>query len=661
MGKECNVIGILILLLNLTVAENAETVDLKGTVAQGEDTITVAAAAKDNNITTPIAKVSTTRPSLTNMTQSSMPDTITSVTNMTVSVTNTTVTSVTTILQDTTPTKNNINVNISIKVLDDCPDLAKEDWTIVSETRLNNMINKMSSPNCNVNTKELNWTNCNHNNEPSSIIKIEELLELIHKGNQLYKTCRTDFCSRNYNPMSNLQEINLHIEQKALMLQQAITDCGVDSSFVKNTTRFDECYNTTRAILPLSDYMKLIGMGHKKCVQEQCKAPNNPYSRLNSDITKALVITKVYVFSIICFMGIIGNILSFMTFSAMEKLNTSIFILKTLAIIDSIHLLLRILSEPYYAAYTYTDWIEKSTNIQNQTVADTYMKVVNYMIPLVEMAQMASAWLVVFLTLDRFIAICFPFKALSLCTMKMAKIGISIVIIGSILYIVPVYFGYVYKWQRNECTKLFFINIIISLLGQNIYYRVLYELALNLVFRNVLPVGLVLGMNARLISELRVSRQHRQNITSRTGTELEKKDKNITITLITISIVFLICIIPMVALKVWDIINYSIFKKELGNSGILTASKYTGSYTGSIIYGMVVDLLLIINSAINILVYCFVRKNFARNLWKMFKCKHQRKLTVGGTRFTGTGYSKGSGLKGSGNKAGQQSKNTTAL
>ncbi|CAH1796535.1 unnamed protein product [Owenia fusiformis] len=586
-----------------------------------------------------------------------------SVTNMTkIGVTDTALTSVTnaTRSSDHTSATININANISKPIYHKCPRRVPTGWRIEPLKKLEKLLT--AQPECKVDMKNLNWTRCDRNNVTISMVKTEDLLAILDEMNKT-ENCPIDICDWNIIKITFPFPTNviLPIAQMNSLLMGA-ENCGVNTSFFKWLSRFDECTNTTKAILSSVEFERIIDIGGKKCVKKQCKAPNNPYSRLKNDVTKVLVVMEVYVFSIICFMGIVGNILSFLTLSSTDKVNTSVFILKTLAITDGIHLLLRILTQPYNAAYYYTDWIEKSDNKLKETLADTYMKVVGYAIPLVEMAQMASAWLVVFLTLDRFIAICFPFKALSFCSMKKARLGISIVITGAVLYNIPLYFGYDYQVQRNECTKLYFINIILNTLGKNIVYRGLYTLGLNLVFRNVLPVGLVLGMNIRLVHELRLSRQRRPQMMSITDKDIDKKEKNITVTLISISFVFLICVIPMVALSIWQIINFSIIKNKLGNNATLTGSKYNATLTGLMLYWMVVDLLLIINSAINILVYCLVRTHFMSDMCRMLRCKYRNLYATRATQLTGSATRSGSRGSGSGSgKPGSEHKNMTAL
>ncbi|CAH1775610.1 unnamed protein product [Owenia fusiformis] len=363
------------------------------------------------------------------------------------------------------------------------------------------------------------------------------------------------------------------------------------------------------------DKMKQVGV-KDNFEPAYCKMPFDKFSRLWGHVTKFLIAIKVYAYCVICGLGIIGNILSYAVLSK-DKINTSIFTLKVLAVIDTVHLILRMVTEPYFVAYSYTNWVNKTLD---RNTSHEYAIATIYMRPLVEMAQMASAWTVVFLTLDRFIAICFPFKAINFCTMKIARLGVGSVVCFSVLYNIPVFFSMTPIWSEHKCLHIWMVFRYLSAFGKNWYYRIVYEFILNLVFRTFGPVFLVFIMNVKLVHELIASRKRREKITSHTSTDNENKDRNITVTLISISFMFLICIIPMVGQKIFDIVVYLVLDVKV-NEGMaveLILSEYSHIYEASGIYGAVVDLLLIVNSSINIIVYCWVRKEFARILMYLF-------------------------------------------
>ncbi|CAH1775561.1 unnamed protein product [Owenia fusiformis] len=379
--------------------------------------------------------------------------------------------------------------------------------------------------------------------------------------------------------------------------------------------------NETRVVLTSDHFRWLILCVNSVNANKVCAPPFNRISRKYEDYTIMGIVIDIYICIPLCVLGIIGNILSFVTLSR-EKPNTSIIILKSLAVIDSIYLLLVVVFKPYHIAYHDTEWLNKSSHDE---FSHQFEIASSHAAPVINMAQMCSSWLVVLLTIDRFIAICHPFKALTYCTIKRVRVGILSIIVISIVYNIPEFWGISYKWIYHECLKLWMVatGTIRGSIGQHILYRTIYGFAGNLLFRNLLPVVLVVSLNGRLVHSLRVSLQNRDKIMANTEHNNEHRDKNITVTLLTISFVYLICILPMLALSVLDIY----FSSVLTNKHSDTLIYYTSDNASFQIYmkfALVVQLLVRLNSAINFLVYCFVRKGFRGKLCSAFKMVVQR-------------------------------------
>ena len=60
------------------------------------------------------------------------------------------------------------------------------------------------------------------------------------------------------------------------------------------------------------------------------------------------------------------------------------------------------------------------------------------------MAQTASVYLTVLVTVERFVVVCHPLKARSLCTTTRTRLGVLLVMFFSILYNMSRFFEYTY-------------------------------------------------------------------------------------------------------------------------------------------------------------------------------------------------------------------------
>lgn len=68
-----------------------------------------------------------------------------------------------------------------------------------------------------------------------------------------------------------------------------------------------------------------------------------------------------------------------------------------------------------------------------------YPKIVRYLYPLSTTAQMATVYLTLTVTMERYVAVCHPLKARSLCTYGRARTALFVIAVFSILYNLPKY------------------------------------------------------------------------------------------------------------------------------------------------------------------------------------------------------------------------------
>ena len=127
--------------------------------------------------------------------------------------------------------------------------------------------------------------------------------------------------------------------------------------------------------------------------------------------------------------GVIGNSLAFVVFWKDNIKTSASFLFQSLALVDSAYLLLSIPVFPIPSFVAYTNWLKGYEDI----VAYVYV----YILPLAQIAQTASIWVVVLLSINRYIAVCFPFKALRSCIISKVKKQLAFVLLSAVLYNIP--------------------------------------------------------------------------------------------------------------------------------------------------------------------------------------------------------------------------------
>lgn len=125
----------------------------------------------------------------------------------------------------------------------------------------------------------------------------------------------------------------------------------------------------------------------------------------------------------------------------------------------------------------------------------------------------------------------------------------------------------------------------------------------------------------RLISTLKASQRVRADLCSHADQEASlvlccRCEWSVTFTLVIVICVFLLCHTPTALVLVY--------------TGIYTTEK--GSYNDTIILGIgnICNLLVVLNSALNVLLYTFSNETFRRRLSRMFSIHRQDRERIRG-------------------------------
>ncbi|CAH1776608.1 unnamed protein product [Owenia fusiformis] len=283
--------------------------------------------------------------------------------------------------------------------------------------------------------------------------------------------------------------------------------------------------------------------------------------------------------NIVAGLGLIGNLLSFLVLSKEKVSNTRIFLLKTLTITDSTFLLLTI---PF------------SVNGRHQ-IGDITFNVdisdfIYLLLPSLSAASTLTTWMVVLVTIDRYMHITKPIRVKTLLTVKRMKWTVGCLVVGACLYNVPRYF----EWHHGDGT---------CLLSCNPSYNLIYNVILNATLRYFGPVFIVSILNVRLVKAIQNSQSKLKQMTCK-----EIEERNHGITMIAIVSVFMICSISSLVtevtnmLSMYNIISLPIFKQ--------------------IMMDTVSNFFLVCNSSFNFVIYFMIGKSFRKKLKQLFKGKN---------------------------------------
>lgn len=203
--------------------------------------------------------------------------------------------------------------------------------------------------------------------------------------------------------------------------------------------------------------------------------------------------------NLIGILGILGNVISMIILSRPQMRSSINCLLIGLARIDTVLIITSILLFGLPGIYPYTG-----------LMFTYYYKVLPHIVPVVYplamMVQTASAYLTLTVSLERFVAVCHPLRARSLCTCGRARIYVLGIIIFSLLYNLPRLWEATIKAEHyEEANVTIYCARPTELRSTNETYLTVYVHWCYLIFLYLIPFVSLAVLNAaiyRQVSEI---------------------------------------------------------------------------------------------------------------------------------------------------------------
>lgn len=284
---------------------------------------------------------------------------------------------------------------------------------------------------------------------------------------------------------------------------------------------------------------------------------------------------NIFVLTPVILFGLVGNVLSMLTWSRGRHRNTSTAALLTaLAVMDTVVLAMPALE--YWVLSVLAIWLRRS-NIY----ACKMFGFASYFGP------SSSSWIIVLVTGERLVSIWFPVKVRIFCTRT--KVGICLIVVCCVL--AAIYSPFIVE------TKLFYSDILNKTVcdwdAHGSFYKHFYTvwMWIDLCLLFMIPFILIVIANSLILYKILKSR----SILMRQGEYVSYRTRvanAFTIRAIVLSIFFLICLLPVTTNEV--------YLAHTGNMDI-TANNIS-------------HILLYANSALNFILYCVVGSGFRKDM-----------------------------------------------
>ena len=294
----------------------------------------------------------------------------------------------------------------------------------------------------------------------------------------------------------------------------------------------------------------------------------------------AQFITGLICYPVVCLFGLTGNILSIIVLSQRKMRTSTNAYLVALAIADSI----KLVNDFCYFLVIFL------LNVDPPSGNKAYVYLYPYAHFIFNMAVCVTAWLTVSVTAERYIMVCHATRARGVCSILRARV-LSAAVFGSMsLLAVPSALRYRTVNIWDNVTNTVTVDLSLTDLWQDRHFVKGYTWVQNLL-RSVIPL-IVLGvLNTMIIQALRKTRSTKKKLASR---------QRITLMLISVVVVFLVCVTPDAIMSTFFGFGY-----------------YEANY---LVRGIreITDLLLSVNSAVNFVLYCSFNRVFRAHFLTLF-------------------------------------------
>ena len=290
---------------------------------------------------------------------------------------------------------------------------------------------------------------------------------------------------------------------------------------------------------------------------------------------------------VLCLFGFSGNSMSLAALRRHRCKSATPLLLMALAVADTVFLIFVIPIRVITSVYMYVGQLDTLQFILPYVGA--------YVFPLALIAETNTIWLTMLVTLNRYISVCKPQHIPRACSRDTAQRQLFFVVFCTVLYNIPRFFEF--KVLPKVVGNVTILHTTLSPIGENKAYQIIYGNILYFLLMYIIPLILLLYTNCRLIHVLHHTRRKRSQMLRRMSTKRQEDD--ITLMLIGVVVVFVVCQTPALITQILT----TILDEKTRDC------PYFFYY-----YSRISDLMVVLNSSINFIVYCFCSRKFRRIL-----------------------------------------------
>ncbi|XP_064643616.1 FMRFamide receptor-like [Lineus longissimus] len=310
------------------------------------------------------------------------------------------------------------------------------------------------------------------------------------------------------------------------------------------------------------------------------------------------VIFQVPLIFIIAVIGLPANILAVIGIGYERPYTSTSVLLQGLAVTDSLVLISQVFGTSLQFLYYYTGlWFEYILFIAH---AYRYIYTAQYF------SKTASIFITLCVATERYIAVCRPLRAATVCTKRNAYISLFTIYLGAFFYRIPLFFTQEVKYRYDPCSRMILPRWYPSDIYFNFYFDIIYLTSVYISINSVIPIISLTILTYLILSSLK---QATTSHLSKNDTKRAKHMDMVTLRVVIVVVVFIILELPGGLCQIPAVLR---------SFSALTID--FRAYESALAIGY---FLINLNSFVNFFIYCATGRRFRRALGEVFRCRRK--------------------------------------
>jgi len=244
-----------------------------------------------------------------------------------------------------------------------------------------------------------------------------------------------------------------------------------------------------------------------------------------------------------------------------------------------------------------------------------------------------SVWLIVAVTAERFIAVCYPLMAPSVCSRRRStRIILSVLAVQLIIHI---HFAWTVSVQAKDKVAYFQPETEVRCVASKGFETLIVEVWpwVDAAIYSFVPFVVIMALNSMMMRQVIASKRNRGQLCQQTSRHLSSQSSHgttmvskttestrLTVMLLTVSFAFLITTFPM---NTTVIVTSYFMRTTAMPNGLITDFPLAAKLR---LVRTVCELLMYLNHSINFFLYCATGQKFRRQLCALW-CSPQNQVT----------------------------------